>query len=404
MAVFEYKALNSKGRKVSGIIEADSVNTARIKLKSRDIFPLSITSIVEKSKAAEKGPYLFSRIRASDVAMTTRQLSALISSGLPLVRSISTLAAQARSGALKKVLSSVQHSVEEGSSFADALSQHPSVFSPIYVNMVRAGESSGTLEIVLQRLADITEKREDTKKKIQAALAYPILMAVVGTAVLVFLLTYIVPEIVGIFADMNQALPLPTRLLISASTFLKSFWWVIGLLCLAGAGLIYILRKTDRGALIMDTLLLRLPFAGELVRKMIAARFSSTLASLLNNGVPILTALRITNSVTGNTIVSHLIHEAAITVEQGGELGEVLEKSRYFPRLAAQMITVGERSGELETMLEKTSDLFEKEVESAVSTAASLLEPMIILLMGIVLGFIILSICLPIFEINQLIR
>ncbi len=409
MAIFEYKALNDKGRNVSGIVEAETLNAAQVKLKQKNIFPVSVKSIdaessVSKSKQGFSFDIPFSRIRVSDVSMWTRQLSVLISSGIPLAKAVSTLAAQAKLRAFKKVLSQVQHSIEEGSSFADALAKHPKVFSLIYVNMIKAGESSGTLELVLEQLADIMENREYTKNKIQAALAYPALMVIVGVFVLIYLLVEIVPEIITIFQDMDQVLPLPTRILITISDFAKVYWWTIPLAAFIFFLSLYFIRRTDKGALFIDKFLLNIPFAGEIINKSIAARFSNTLESLLTNSVPILAALDITNSISGNKVVSDLIGKAMILVEQGGGLGESLDNNKYFPTLVAQMITIGEQSGELEKMLKKVGALYEKEVEASITTATALVEPLIILIMGVVLGFIILSICLPIFEINQFIQ
>ncbi len=410
MAIFEYNALNSKGRNVSGMIEAETLNIAQAKLKKKKIFPTSVKGI-KAAVPASKNQYIssflntsFSRIKTSDVSIWTRQLSVFISSGIPLAKAVSTLTAQTKLKPFKKVLSRVQHSIEEGKSFADALSNHPGVFSLIYVNMVKAGESSGTLELVLEQLADILENREYTKNKIQAALAYPALMIIVGIFVLIYLLVKIVPEIITIFQDMDQMLPAPTRVLIATSDFLKVFWWTLPLVVILFLLVLYFIRRTDKGALFTDRFLINLPFAGSIMKKMIAARFSSTLESLLNNGVPILTALDITNSITGNRSVSDLISNAMTIVEQGGNLGESLDSSKYFPPLVAQMITIGEQSGELEKMLKKVAMLYEKEVESSITTATALVEPLVILVMGVVLGFIILSICLPIFEMNQFIQ
>jgi general secretion pathway protein F len=410
MAIFEYNALNSKGKNVSGIVEAESLNLAQAKLKQKNLFPVSVEGIDTKSpinkntKLVSSLNVSFSRISTSDVSIWTRQLAVFISSGIPLAKAVSTLAAQAKLKAFKKILSTVQHSIEEGSSFADALSNHPAVFSLIYINMIRAGESSGTLELVLEQLADILENREYTKNKIQASLAYPALMAVVGFFVLIYLLVKIVPEIITIFQDMDQILPAPTRILITTSEFLKIFWWTLPLMAILFFVSLYFIRRTKKGALFIDKFLINLPFVGSIMKKLIGARFASTLESLLHNGVPILTALDITNSITGNRAVSDLIDKAIIIVEQGGDLGDSLDNSKYFPTLVAQMITIGEQSGELEKMLKKIGTLYEKEVESSITTATALVEPLIILVMGVVLGFIILSICLPIFEINQFIQ
>jgi len=414
MAVFEYNGLTASGRKTSGIIDAENPDAAQDDLKQKGIFPTSILRIesgagsITTKKGAPKGktfnlPPLFSSVKSSEITMITRQLATLLAAGFPLLKAVATLVPQARTKAFKRVLSRVKDAIEEGNSFADALGAHPQVFSAVYINMVKAGEASGTLEVVLERLADFSEKREDTKKKIQASLAYPVLMAVIGFLVLVFLLIFIVPNITKIFTDMNHDLPMPTQMLLGISGMVKAWWWLIipapffAILCLYG------IRKTDKGGRIIDRIILSMPISGGLTRQLIASRFSRTLGSLLDNGVPLLTALGITKTISGNRVIAELIEKSAQTVEQGGSLGSVLEKNSAFPDLAAQMIKVGEKSGEMEKMLEKSAELFERNVQTAITAATSIIEPLIILIMGVVIGFIVLAVCLPIFEINQLI-
>lgn len=389
-------------------MDADSLSAARQKLRQQSLFPSSLIKIESKNPTDKRKHAglvfsgLISRIKTADVVMVTRLLSTLISAGFPLVKALEAVGDQTGSPALHRVLSRVKDSIEEGNSFAHALSLHPGVFSSVYMNMVAAGESSGTLEIVLERLADFAEKRQETQKKIWASLAYPIIMAIIGFLVLIILMTYIVPNIVGIFSDMNQALPLPTLILITTSNFFIDFWWAVLLfpvLILLG---VYGIRTTAKGVIAMDRFILCLPIAGSLVGKLTAARFSRTLASLLENGVPMLTALNITRNVAGNKVISNLIDDAAKEVEKGGELSRSLAKTKYFPGLVCQMIQVGEKSGKLEKMLEKAADLYEKDVHSAVTAATALIEPLIILFMGVVVGVIIMAVCLPIVEINQL--
>jgi general secretion pathway protein F len=411
MPVFEYKALDSRGKKKTGIIDAESLVSARTRLREKRIYPTSILEVDSErsgnggvSDGPSPGSFFFGRIKNAELAMVTRQLSTLLSAGFPLISAVTSLVAQTKSKALKKVLSKIKGSIEEGKSFAEALAMYPSIFSSIYVNMIRAGESSGTLEIVLERLADITEKREETKKKIQASLAYPVLMAIVGSLVLLFLLAYIVPGIISIFSDMNQTLPAPTLFLISVSSFLKRFWWAVLMVPISLGVVLYAMARTDKGAYLIDNALFLTPKLGDMLKKLAAARFARILASLLANGVPMLTALGISKATAGNRVISAIISRAATDVEQGGELGVSLEAERVFPPLAVEMIKIGEKSGQLEKMLEKTADLYEREVESSVTAMTALLEPLIILVMGAVVGFIVLSVCLPIFEMNQLVK
>jgi len=407
MPVYEYNALDKKGKTVSGIMDAESATAARKKLRAQETFPVSIKEALD-SKASRKYsffslPYALVRVRASEIALTTRQLATLVGAGFPLVSALETLIPQTKSNALKKTLVKVKDAIVGGNSFSGALTPYAGIFSPLYVNMIRAGESSGTLEIVLDRLADLTEKQEALKEKIRSALAYPVFMAMVGVAVLFFLMSFIVPNITGIFTEMKQNLPAPTLLLIGISNFLKSYGWLaIPLIILAMAG-IRSLKKTRQGRRIIDKTALRTPGIGPMMRKLSIARFSRTLASLLENGVSMLTALEIVKNIAGNTLITDAIEASAIAVGKGQGLGASMAESKVFPMLSIQMIQVGEQSGELETMLNKIADVFEKEVESTVLRMTSLLEPVMILVMGVAVGLIVLSICLPIFEMQRFI-
>ena len=264
MAVFEYRALNPKGKKVTGLVDADSLTAARTRLRDQQLFPVSLAQVRSETDlppgikgGARSIAGVFSSISASETAVVTRLLATLLSAGFPLVRAVATVAGQTRSRAMQKALSRVKDAVEEGLSFADALKLFPRVFSPVYVNMVAAGESSGTLEVVLERLADFAEHREETRKKIQAALTYPVIMSVVGFLVLVILMTYIVPGIIEIFSDMNQVLPLPTLILVQVSDFFTRFWWGVLLLPVLGAGAVFVIRRTGSGVRFTDRILIR---------------------------------------------------------------------------------------------------------------------------------------------------
>lgn len=408
MPIFEYSALNAKGKSVSDIIDAESVSAARQKLRAAQIYPVSIRE-VHDSQSPQTGflekllPAFGSRVRPGELAIMTRQLATLLQAGFPLVSAIYTLIPQTRSRVLKRMLSQIKDAIEEGSGFAEALSEYPETFSPIYINMVRSGESSGTLELVLNRLADITERQQALSNRVRSAMAYPVLMLIVGVLILMFLLTYIVPSITAIFTDMDQSLPAPTRALIAVSEFLKASWWMLlGAVVIFLAGLRHFAR-TQQGAYRIDKAVLQIPLAGNLKTKLAVARFSRTLGSLLENGVPLMAALDIVKNIVGNRVIAEAVQAAAAEVEKGAGLGKSLESSRFFPHLAVQMIQVGENSGELEAMLAKMADIYENEVESTVSGLTSMLEPAIILVMALVVGFIVLSIILPIFEMNQMI-
>lgn len=408
MPVFEYTALNARGKTTSGIIDADGAAAARQKLRATGIFPVSIKESLEtpekKTTHITRLSRLLTRIKPAEIAIMVRQMATLIGAGFPLVSALDALIPQTRSYRLKTTLAQIKDAIVEGQSFAQALSQYPGIFSPLFVNMVRAGETSGTLEIVLERLADITEKQQDLRNRIQTALAYPVFMSMIGTLVLFVLLTYIVPSITAIFADMSQVLPGPTRLLIALSDFFKSFWWVIFIFLIAAGVALHRAKKTERGRQVYDKTILSLPVFGILARKMDVARFTRTLGSLLENGVSMLIALDVVKNIAGNVLISKAVEIAAQDVGKGQALWAALNESRIFPQLAIQMIQVGEQSGALEKMLNKIADVFEKEVETSILRLTSYLEPIMILVMGCIVGFIVLSICLPIFEMNQLIR
>ena len=408
MPVFEYTALDGKGKSTSGIIDAEGAQAARQKLRTSGIFPVSIKETQEAEPKKEPGSFnlsaRLSRIKPVEVAMMTRQLATLIGAGFPLVSALDALVPQTKSHGFKRILAQIKDLIVEGNSFARALSNYPGQFSPLYVNMVRAGETSGTLEIVLERLADITEKQQALKNRIQTAMAYPIFMLIIGSAVLFILLIYIVPSITSIFAEMNQVLPAPTRILIFLSDFFKSYWWSIFVIIAALAVFFNRVKRTERGRYGIDKTMLVLPGVGILVKKLAVARFARTLGSLLENGVSMLIALDIVKNIAGNKLISDSVETAAIEVGKGQGLGVALSGSGIFPQLSIQMIQVGEQSGQLETMLTKISDVFENEVEITILRLTSYLEPVMILVMGSIVAFIVLSICLPIFEMNQLIR
>lgn len=408
MPVFEYTALDGKGKTISGIIDADGVVAARQKLRAGGSFPVNVTP-VEEAGAKKPGTSLsqlrlLNRIRPAETAMMTRQLATLVGAGFPLVTAIDTLIPQTKTPPFKKLLAGIKDAIVEGNSFANALTRYPGTFSPLFVNMVRAGESSGTLEIVLERLAEIMEKQQALKHRIRSALAYPALMSVVGAAVLFFLIAYIVPGITVIFTDMQQVLPAPTRFLIAMGELFKSYWWVLAVTAVAVPFAFRSFKKSAQGRRLIDRLLLALPVVGPLVGKLAVARFARTLGSLLENGVPMLAALEIVRNIAGNTLIAEAVETAAEEVGKGQGLGHALSAFEALPYLAVQMIQVGEQSGELEPMLAKIADVFENEFETSVLSMTSLLEPVMILVMAVVVGFIVLSICLPIFEMNQLIK
>jgi type II secretion system protein F len=407
MPVYEYKALDQKGKSCKGLIDADSESKAHSKLRSSGKYPVSIRESISKGQNSKKKGFssvsLFERIKSDEIHVITRQLATLLGAGIPLINGLASLIEQSANPALKRVLAQIRDSVNEGSTLTSALSQHPKLFSNIYINMVRSGEASGSLDIVLERLADFGENQKAIQAKLKAALVYPIFMAVIGTGILLFLISYIVPNITRVFMDMERALPLPTRMLIFASDALRSYWWLGALILISLFGLIRFLLAQKQGRRIWDWLKLSFPITGAVNQKIILARFSSTLGSLLNSGVPLITSLQIVASLVNNQLIGEVIEEAMEKIQKGKSMSSALETSAWFPPLFLQMISIGEQSGQLEPMLDKVAQAYEREVETAIMGMTSLIEPIMISAMGAAVGFVVLSILLPIFEMNQMI-
>lgn len=409
MPVYDYTALDAKGKTVSGIIDADGSVAARQKIRSAGHFPVSLQEVRDGTvPKSEKRSFSLKdrvkRVRPAEIAIMTRQLATLIGAGFPLVSAMDALMAQFPGPALKKMVAKVKNAVVEGSSFADALAGFPTVFSGIYVNMVRVGETSGTLEIVLNRLAEITEKQEELKNRVVTAMIYPLLIICVGILILFFLFIFVIPNITSIFKDMSQQLPLPTQILIGTSEVFKSYWWLMVILFIGVLIGLRHLRKSVKGRRWMDQKILRLPLVGPLACKLAAARFTRTLGSLLDNGVSMLPAMGIVKNVVGNVIIAEVVENAGVEVGKGQALSKTLNAGGVFPPMAIQMIQVGEQSGNLEEMLKKVAEVFEREVETSVMRLTALLEPVMVLLMAGVVLFIILSIFLPILEMRTLVR
>ncbi|GIX49505.1 MAG: type II secretion system protein GspF [Candidatus Tectimicrobiota bacterium] len=408
MPVYTYSALDQRGRATKGIINADSARAARSKLRQAGLFPTELLE-VEKAEARQSGHRLaalalWRRVRSQDLTVMIRQFATLLAANLTVVDALTALIEQTENATLKKTLIQVRERLNEGSSLAAALAEHRRVFSPLMVNMVRAGEASGALPPVLLRLADFSERQLETRKRITAKMYYPLFMLAVGTLVLFALLTYVVPTVTTIFATMQQTLPWPTRVLIAVSTFLRRFWW---LLALGVAGLLLLLQRyghTEGGRQRFDAWKLRAPLVGKLALKVAMARFTRTLGMLLRSGIPLLDALDIAKAVVNNTVLAAALDKAREAIREGSDIATPLRTSGHFPPLVAHMIAIGEKSGQLEEMLLRVADAYDNEVHTSVEGLTSLVEPVIIVIMAGVVFAIMLAVLLPIFEINTLIR
>ncbi|HEX3033697.1 MAG TPA: type II secretion system inner membrane protein GspF [Thermodesulfobacteriota bacterium] len=398
MAVYKYKAIDESGKSIGGIVDAESPKAATEKLRRQGIF---LSSLNEVAKEKGKRQFFFGRVSMAELAVTTRQFSTLISAGLPLEASLVALSEQAEDVRFSQVLTEVKDKISEGSSLTNALKQHPKFFSDLYINIVRAGEVSGKLDIVLLRLADFMEKQQALRSRVRGALIYPIFMFFIGSGVLFFMMTYVIPKIAKIFEESERALPLITVVLIGLSGFISQNF---GLLLLIFAGLLFLLyrfKKTERGRRFFDRLILRLPIFGRISKMVIISRFTRTLGTLLASGIPLLDALHVGEAVMENTVYVEALESVRENVREGKSFAGPLRESGVFPPLVTRMITVGEQTGELEEMLIKVADTYDLQVETSVSALTSLLEPVMILIMGVVVGFIVFAILLPIFDLTS---
>jgi len=405
MPVFAYKALNEAGRAVEGLKEADSPKTLRTALRRDGLY---LTAVVGEQKAQSASPevsvrrWVGGRVGSDDVAIATRQLAVLVNAGIPLVDALTALVEQVDHERLKRVLSAVKQRVNEGSSLADALSQHPKAFGTLYVNMIRAGESSGALDVVLYRLADFTESQARLRSKILGTLTYPAAMLVIAVVIMGILFTVVIPKITKVFEDTKVVLPWTTRFLIAFSTFVHDWWWALGLLLVA-AGLAFSRwRRTPRGRARWDVMVLQAPLFGNLIRQIAIARFSRTLSTLLKSGVPLLTAMDIVKNIVGNTRLAEVIEQSRESIKEGESIAAPLKRSGEFPPLVYHMVSIGEKSGQLEDMLSNVANAYDSQVETRIAALTSLLEPFMIVVMGAAVAFIVFSILMPILQVNTI--
>lgn len=406
MPVFEYKGLTADGKDTKGFIDAENLQNAKVKLRRSGVFPIEISEETTKKAAGEaSGTRNFlRRVKKQEVTVFTRQLATLLYAGLPLMESLSAVIDHVDDPLLKRSITGIREDVREGTSLADAMREYPKIFSSLYTNMIQAGEASGALDVVLARLADFQESQVRLRNKLWAAMTYPILMLFIGMGVLAFLFSFVIPQVTKVFEDTGQALPLPTLVLISISNFFRAYWWVLASIIIVIAILVSKYIKTQQGKETYDKISLKVPMFGKLIKLIAVSRFARTLSTLLASGVPLITSMEIVKAVVNNTVLSKILEDAKNRVREGESLSEPLRRSGVFPSMVIQMITVGERSGELEGMLSKVAETFDNEVDTSVAGLTSLIEPLMILFMGVIVMFVVLSILLPIFEMSQVVR
>lgn len=406
MPVFEYRGLTTEGKDTRGFIDADNLQGAKIKLRKAGVFPVEISE--EARKKSDSKPTtirsILSRVKKEEITVFTRQLATLLSAGLPLMEALSAATDHIDDPLLKRTITGIRESVREGKSLAEAMRVHPKVFSGLYTNMIQAGETSGALDVVLARLADFQESQVRLRNKLWATMTYPIMMLFIGIGVLAFLFSFVIPQVTSVFEDIGQALPLPTLILISISDFFRLYWWAVagGIVAISVATTKYI--ETPRGKAIYDRLILKAPMFGKIIKLIAVSRFARTLSTLLASGVPLITSMEIVKAVVNNSVISKALEETKERIREGESLSEPLRRSGIFPSMVIQMVTAGERSGELEAMLSKVADAYDNDVDTTIAGLTALLEPAMILVMGVIVLFVVLSILLPIFEMSQVVR
>jgi general secretion pathway protein F len=408
MAAFEYTALDASGRERRGVLDGDSARQIRQLLRDQSLLPVTVSEVSDapapRAFSFSIGQRIGGRISAADLALLTRQLSTLVRSGIPLEEALLAVSQQSEKVRVRSVIAGVRARVMEGRSLAEGLGAFPTVFPEIYRATVSAGEQSGHLDAVLERMADYTENRQVLQQKIRNAMIYPVLLTVVCLGIVGLLLGYVVPEVVRVFEAGDRELPVLTRILIAASDFLRNWWW---LLILATGGAVWGFRRWIRdpaARLRWDAFKLRLPLIGRITRGNNAARFARTLSILAASAVPVLEALRISAEVVTNTPMRRAVEDAAVRVREGAPIARSIGASKLFPPMLVHLVASGETSGELEAMLERAADNQERELDGVVDTAVGILGPVMILLMGGFVFVIVVALLLPIFQLNQLVR
>jgi type IV pilus assembly protein PilC len=392
MSVFVWEGKLANGSIKKGEIEATDKAAAALILKRQRIVPT-------KLKAKPKNISLFEqKIKTREIVIFTRQFSTMINAGLPLVQCLDILSSQQPNPSFKKVTSQIKGDVEGGSTFADALSKHPKVFDSLYVNLVAAGEVGGVLDTVLNRLAVYMEKNEALKNKVKGAMTYPIIVLCVAFGVVAVLMIFVIPTFSDMFKQFGSSLPAPTQFIVNLSAFFRNFWWaMIGFIVAFIVGLKWV-RTQEKGRFYTDKMMLRLPVFGSLIRKVAVAKFTRTLGTMISSGVPIMDGLEITSKTAGNMIIENAIRTVRTAISEGRTMSDPLEQTGLFPGMVVQMIAVGEATGAMDQMLGKIADFYDEEVDTAVEALTSALEPMLMVFLGGIIGFVVVAMYLPIFK------
>lgn len=401
MPLYQYKARQQTGAQKSGTMNALSLKSVADRLKREGLIVLEINELKEPPSLWDKFNPFKPRVKSKDLVIFSRQLATLINSGVPLVQGLAILSAQIESKAFKQVIESLKEEIESGLSIHEAMKKHPEAFGELYISMVRAGELGGVLDVTLDRLSSYLEAAEDLKHKVKSAMIYPAAVMTIAIGVVIFLLVFIIPKFKAIFESFGAQLPLPTRVLLAFSEIVSKYFWTLPIVVIGTWQAFTYYRKKEEGAKKIDAYLLKLPLFGPLLRKVAVAKFSRTLATLTKSGVNILEALEAVAKISGNKIIENALLDTKKAVQEGQRLIEPLKKSHVFPPMVIQMIAIGEESGNLDQMLNKVADFYDSEIDAAVKGLTSLIEPLVIVFLGLVVGGIVIAMFFPMFEIAQ---
>ena len=401
MANFTYQARDTSGNPKGGDIEAENQQAASSLLMDRGLMVISIRASAG-SKAGRKRRQ--GKVKSQDLVVFTRQLATMMDAGLPLVQTLTALEEQTENPIFKPVLRNVTTRVEQGHSFSEALAEHPKVFTKLYVSMVEAGETGGLLAEILDRLASYLESTARLKKKVKSAMSYPVIVCFIALSIALLLIVKVIPIFAGIYKDFGAALPAPTQILIDISDIIRSYF-ILAIGTVAGVIFGFVkFKQTKRGMAIWDRAKLRMPVFGKLIHKIAISRFARTFAALLRSGAPILETLRIVGQSAGNTVVERAVEKTAASIERGDNLAVALGQHPIFPPMLVRMVSAGEQTGKVDVMLEKISDFYDEEIEATLSGLTSLIEPLLIVFLGVVVGSIVICMFLPIFKLNQIVQ
>lgn len=402
MPIYEYRGLNKTGKKVKGTVDADNIRTARIKLKKEGVFVQDLADKTKRQKKAKSKNANNKSVGVDDMSNMTRQMASLIKANIPLVDALGALSDQMENPLLKEVLADCKNQVNEGSPFHKTLRKYPKIFDKVFVSMIEAGEMSGTLDVILLRLAEFTEDRAELNSKVKSALLYPVIMTIFMILILAVMFIFVVPQMMGIFEDAELTLPWYTQMVIDISDVFVNYWWLI---LLSTSGIVYMFKQwtnSETGRPKWDSIKLNLPVSGKLTRMIAVSRFTRTLSTLLAGGVPMLNAMDIVKNVVNNEILAKAIIEARDNISEGESIAGPLKRSNQFPPIVIHMVGIGEKTGELEKMLNQVSDTYDFQVKNQVDGLTSVLEPIMIIVMGCVIGVIVFSLLVPMFDLANI--